>query len=81
MASIEDIQNNNSGTNANTAAVLTKKVEDERVHVIEAAIVRIMKIRKQFSHQQLIAEVLTQITFFKPNPKVILCCCLCRMYV
>ena len=69
MASLDDVQNT-EGTAATSSSVLTKKVEDERVHVIEAAIVRIMKIRKQFSHQQLIAEIITQITFFKPNPKV-----------
>ena len=52
----------------------SKRVEDDRTVAIEAAIVRIMKTRKQMKHQDLIGEVLKQLQFFRPQPKSVKRC-------
>ncbi|KAL8999217.1 MAG: hypothetical protein Q9169_001882 [Polycauliona sp. 2 TL-2023] len=45
-----------------------KRVDEERGHAIEAAIVRTMKQRKELKHQQLISEVIQQLTArFSPD--------------
>jgi hypothetical protein len=48
-----------------------KKLEDERIHTIEACIVRVMKARKTLAHGELVAQVMQQLNFFAPSAKVI----------
>ncbi|KAK4992900.1 hypothetical protein LTR50_000806 [Elasticomyces elasticus] len=49
-----------------------KKNNDSRGYAIEAAVVRIMKQRKELSHQQLVTETITQLNSqFKPDVNMI----------
>jgi cullin 1 len=46
-----------------------KRLDANRQIQIEAAIVRIMKARKTLTHNQLVSEVLQQMTFFSPSAR------------
>ncbi len=46
-------------------------VQEDRTHQIEAAIVRIMKIKKTYEHGSLIVDVINQLRMFNPEPKII----------
>lgn len=51
-----------------------EEVETDRKHVVDAAIVRIMKARKAASHNNLTMEVMQQVKLFKPDIKLIKKC-------
>jgi len=48
-----------------------RKVEEDRSHTIDAAIVRIMKTRKVMSHSSLVGEVMGQLTLFRPDLRLV----------
>ena len=46
---------------------MNKKVEEDRTHIIDSVVVRIMKTRRTLSHQELISSVVSQLMLFKPT--------------
>jgi len=51
--------------------VVEEELKLERGFTLEAMIVRIMKARKNENHNNLVAEVIWQVTLFKPIPSMI----------
>ena len=48
------------------------KIEEQRKHILEAAIVRVMKARKRMMHNDLVIEVTRQLTGrFAPSPAMV----------
>lgn len=53
-------------------AATRQTVDEDRKHAVEAAIVRVMKSRRQLEHNLLITQVAQQLMqHFKPDPKII----------
>jgi len=60
------------GESKDERAATREKVDEERKHQIEAAIVRTMKSRKTMEHSNLISEVTQQLSSrFMPNPIIV----------
>jgi hypothetical protein len=51
-----------------TAAGADPKPDAERMNILDAVIVRIMKARKTEKHTQLVEDVIKQVTMFLPQP-------------
>mmetsp|Transcript_20917 Transcript_20917/g.49317 ORF Transcript_20917/g.49317 Transcript_20917/m.49317 type:complete len:772 (+) Transcript_20917:258-2573(+) len=63
---------NSSAAAAAANGAVPVKVEEERRHLVEAAIVRIMKARKSLGHNDLFTEVTRQVSVrFTPSPQFV----------
>ena len=59
-------------SSSSSSSGLPPTVEEDRRHLVEAAIVRVMKARKRFSHNDLVAEITKQLSYrFVPTPPFI----------
>jgi hypothetical protein len=48
-----------------------EKPDPERQNIVDAVIVRIMKARKTLKHNDLVENVIKQVSMFLPQPKMI----------
>jgi cullin 1 len=59
---------------ADESAATHQTIADDRKLIVQAAIVRVLKMRKRLAHANLISEVVAQLTTFKPKIAVIKRC-------
>jgi len=75
LVSMKDVstkQNSTDGNRSSKSSGLPAPVEEDRRHLVEASIVRIMKSRRTAHHNDLIAEVTRQLSVrFVPSPPFI----------
>lgn len=57
--------------NANLNEQFEKEVNDQRKCIVDALIVRIMKVRKTQHHTELVNEIIEQAQLFTPEPQMI----------
>lgn len=72
MKDVSTKQNSTDGNRSSKSSGLPAPVEEDRRHLVEASIVRIMKSRRTAHHNDLIAEVTRQLSVrFVPSPPFI----------
>ncbi|KAF4696696.1 Cullin-3 [Perkinsus olseni] len=61
-----------SSSSGNGGSAIPQAVEEDRKHIVEAVLVRIMKSRKQMDHNSLVVEATKQLSQrFQPTPQLI----------